>query len=148
MISRHKQLFRHDPSNGIYGDCYRTAIACLMGRRPEEVPHFCQGQDDGQTDDRVRAFLRPLGLVLLGINFNGDCDLEMILRLGEHYSQGMPYLLSGTSRTGCNHVVVCIGNEITHDPSLNESGIIAPMDNGLWMLEWLVRPVHAEDLAA
>ncbi|TBE67468.1 hypothetical protein [Rhizobium ruizarguesonis] len=139
MIQKHQQLFRHDPDNGIYCDCFRTTIACLLHLPPEQVPHFCCGPDDGKTDERVRDFLRPQGLVLLGINFMGDCDRAQILKLGEHYSQGLHYLLTGTSRNGSNHVVICKGSEIIHDPSIDQSGIVGPTKDGLWLIEWLVK---------
>jgi hypothetical protein len=139
MIAHHQQLFRHDPDNGVYGDCFRTVIACLLDKSPESVPHFCNGPDDGKTDDRVREYLRPHGLVLLGVNFNGDCDLAHILMLGEHYSQGLHYLLTGTTRNGTNHVVICKGREIIHDPSIDQSGIVGPTRSGLWLIEWLVK---------
>ena len=39
---RRRQLFRHEPHNVIYGDCHRTAIACLLDMEPWQVPHFTQ----------------------------------------------------------------------------------------------------------
>jgi len=35
-----KQAFRHDPSNGMYGDCHRTAIASILGVERDTVPNF------------------------------------------------------------------------------------------------------------
>lgn len=29
-----KQLFRHHPEQGIFGDCHRTAIACMLDLEP------------------------------------------------------------------------------------------------------------------
>ena len=37
------QLNKHDPANGVYGDCGRTVIACLLDLHPSEVPHFWDG---------------------------------------------------------------------------------------------------------
>lgn len=39
MIPQH-QAFRHDPDNGVYGDCARTAFATLLGVPRDDVPHF------------------------------------------------------------------------------------------------------------
>ena len=38
----YKQLNEHNPDEGVYGDCYRTAIGCLLNIPPEFVPHFCE----------------------------------------------------------------------------------------------------------
>lgn len=148
MIQKHQQMFRHDPDNGVYGDCFRTTIACLLNKAPSEVPHFCNGPDDGKADERVRQFLRPLGYVLLGVNFTGDCALDHILTIAEHYSQGLHYLLTGTSRNGSNHVVICKGSEIIHDPSIDQSGIVGPTKDGLWLIEWLVKVAPHDEMEA
>ena len=59
----HKQLYRHDPENGVWGDCYRTAWACLLDLEPEDVPHFCEGfTDDGAATAKLDAWLRERGL--------------------------------------------------------------------------------------
>lgn len=139
MIDRHQQLFRHDPENGVYGDCFRTVIACLLNRHPSEVPHFCNGPDDGKTDDRVRDYLAPLGLKLVRICFHG-LSMDEIMAIGDSYSLGMHWLLTGTSRNGTNHVVICHGAKIIHDPSIDQSGIIGPASDGHWWIELLVAP--------
>lgn len=36
-IKKQKQAFKHDPANGIYGDCYRTGIACILGIDREDM---------------------------------------------------------------------------------------------------------------
>lgn len=35
----HKQLNKRDPENGVFGDCYRTAVACILDKHPSEVIH-------------------------------------------------------------------------------------------------------------
>ena len=44
-----QQKFKHDPANGSYGDCFRTALACILDLDRDEVPHFNEGLqfDDG-----------------------------------------------------------------------------------------------------
>jgi hypothetical protein len=146
MIAKHKQLFRHDPDSGVYGDCYRTVVACLLGKEPAEVPHFCDGPDDGKVADRVRTFLRPQGMALIEVPFGPDLDLAVALQIGSARSEGMHYLLTGKSKIGSNHVVICRGDEIVHDPSLTNSGIVGPCSGGLFWIGWLVRfpPCDAE----
>ncbi len=35
---QHRQLFLHEPERRSFGDCHRTALACLLNLPPEEVP--------------------------------------------------------------------------------------------------------------
>lgn len=39
-MRRQKQRYLHEPENFQYGDCHRTAIACLLDLRVWEAPHF------------------------------------------------------------------------------------------------------------
>ena len=140
-IIKHTQLLRHDPDNGIYGDCWRATVASLLRLPIEEVPHVCDGPDDGKASDRMRAFLYTRNCALIQIPFNGDMSLEQVLEyVGSlPVSGGLHWCLMGTSRTGCNHVVICKGNEIVHDPSITQSGIVGPANDGLWWAEWIVQ---------
>lgn len=139
-IQRHQQLFRHDPDNGVYGDCFRTAVACVLCIEPATVPHVCDGPDDGKANERMQEFLKSVGCRLIGVPFNGDCDLDHILLCGETFSAGLPWLLTGQSRNGTNHVVICQDNKIIHDTSIDQSGIVSPTTTGFWFVEWIVRP--------
>jgi hypothetical protein len=47
-------------------------------------------------------------------------------------------MLSGRSRTGVNHVVVCQGGQIVCDTSLNDSGIVGRCDDGYHWVAFLV----------
>lgn len=145
MIAKHQQLFRHDPDNGVYGDCFRTVIACLLQLAPQDVPHFCDGPDDGGATERLRAFLRPRGLVLIEFPFDADQRLQHILEIGKHYSQGLYWTLSGMSRNRCNHIVICKGDEIVHDTSIDQSGIVGPGTDDLWWMGFLVRVAPCDE---
>lgn len=142
LIQKQKNL--HKPEEGIFGDCFRTCLAVLLGIDAEEVPHFLK---TGKFEDQLYIeWLNANDLHLLRVTFPGECQLEQILITGSVMSGDMPYLLSGFSRTGCNHVVVCQGLEIVCDPSLIDAGIVGPMQNeyadGIkeeWWVEWLVR---------
>ena len=53
------QLHKHDPANGVYGDCGRTAIACLLDLHPS--PHFWNGEKaDNPTADEDLTSLEVL----------------------------------------------------------------------------------------
>lgn len=140
-IIQHTQMFRHDPDNGVYGDCWRATVACLLRLPVEDVPHVCDGPDDGKASERMRAFLESQGCALIQVPFNGDMSLQQILEYvgAMSVSGGLHWCLMGTSQTGCNHVVICKGAEIIHDPSITQSGIVGPASDGLWWVEWVVQ---------
>ena len=136
MIKR-KQLFRHKPEEGIYGDCHRTAIACLMDLEPDEVPHFGEDfMDADKFNRRVDEYLASQFLAQISVIY--DCELDVILKHMAGFNPNAYYLLSGTSRTGVNHTVCCLGGEIIWDPALDNSGIIGPCDDGLFWLTFIV----------
>ncbi len=73
-----KQLFRHKPAEGIYGDCHRTAIACVLDMDAKDVPHFMDGKAfSGEAEnahDRAEAWLNARGIATINIVFSGRCS--------------------------------------------------------------------------
>ncbi|MDP3228476.1 MAG: hypothetical protein Q8N13_10945 [Acidovorax sp.] len=130
----HKQLFHHKPEEGIYGDCHRTAIACVLDKAPQDVPDFGVHFNDGkQFESAVKAYLETQNLFPFSIAF--PPDLPALLEYMGNINPGVHYLLSGRSKTGVNHSVVCLGNAIIWDPSLTDAGIVGPCDDGyFWVL--------------
>jgi len=139
MIAQ-KQLFRHEPDKGIYGDCWRTAIACLLDLPPEDLPHV-HGGITTDAEHPVNDWLAERGLVLLATAFHGEDPMQTILDAVSACNKGVRFLFSGTSRTGCNHVVIAQDGKIIHDPSLTDAGIIGPCDDGYWWVNFIGRRV-------
>jgi hypothetical protein len=133
-----KQLFRHKPDEGIYGDCYRTAIACILGLKQTRVPHVQRQLTSEEFTAMYRDWLRSRGLHLIAIPFTAD-SVEAALAFATTFSDGMPFIFSGTSRTGVNHAVVGRHGEIACDPSLTDAGIIGPQSDGYYWMEFIVR---------
>ena len=133
-----KQLFRHRPDDGLYGDCFRTAIACVLDLQPDEVPHFAHGLGPKSEEmwDRAQAWLRERDLWLIAIVYPGELDLGEVLMTIKNTNPGLLYLLCGKSANGVNHSVVCFEDEIIHDPSQDDSGIVAPTGEGYWVVEF------------
>ena len=127
-------IIPHIPSQGLYGDCYRTALGCLLDLPPEQVPHFLDGDADDWIYQRD-AWLadRGLGLVtvLLSPPARSDSDervgLDAILASMEGINTGMHYLLCGDTIDGVGHTVVCCGGKVVHNPNANACPIVAPM---------------------
>lgn len=127
-------LVKHNPDAGTFGDCVRACIASLLDMRAEDVPHFYEDDCDGETGiKRIYRFLSPLGLSPFFVYFNGSDPLETVL---QHMAVANPdahYMLYGNSGFG-DHVVVCQGGKIVHDPAWVADGIEGPNSNGFWSI--------------
>ncbi|MER9662310.1 hypothetical protein [Mesorhizobium sp. M0159] len=135
-----KQLFRHDPANGVWGDCARTVIACLCDVPAEEVPHWHEDLSGAEQSARHDAWLREREILRISIPVVADA-LGKALEWGAYYSRGMAYILAGRSRNDTNHVVICRGQEIIWDPAIDDSGVVGPCSDGYFWFEFLVLPL-------
>lgn len=132
-----KQLFRHRPADGVYGDCHRTAIAIALDMDARDVPHFMDcavAETAGDAHDRAEAWLNARGICTINLIFAGDGPLESVLdtiRAVNPRSRPV-FILGGQSKNGCNHSVVCCDGAIACDPSQDDSGIIGPCDDGYY----------------
>ncbi len=142
----HKQLIDHDPDNGKYGDCFRTVLACLLDvPNPEDVPHpFENGYIDwDETEKLLNGYLRDnFRLRFVEVSYDAEnMSMETVLEFGKSLFGSSRYTLTGTSKIGVTHIVVCRGNEIEHCTSGN--GLVGPdkQDDGstLWWLGTLVK---------
>lgn len=137
-MRQNKQAFLHNPAAGIWGDCFRTAVSCVLELPRDEVPHVFHDGCDGRTaDDRMNKWLQDRGLMQFVIAFHGDgMSLEQVLAPVNSACGGSPeYLLYGRSKNDTDHVVVCRDGKVVWDPSQDESGIIGPCNDGHW---WIV----------
>ena len=133
-----KQLHKHDPANGVYGDCGRTVIACLLDLHPSDVPHFWDdGKEDATAAEDCRKWLAERGLRI--ITWALDGRLMEVLAYMKCFNPGTYYTLMGTSPRQVNHVVICHDDEIVCDPSLEGGGLVGPSDDGHWWVDVLVR---------
>lgn len=153
-----KQLNRHRPEEGIYGDCHRTALAVILDMDAKDVPHFMDQRawSNGEAaHDAIEAWLNERGICTINVLYPGTMDLDDILStiaLCNHRSWPA-YILGGQSRNKVNHSVVCCDGKIACDPSLDDSGIVGPCDDGFyWVtffgaLQATARPARAEEAA-
>lgn len=150
-MRQNKQAFKHEPSNGTYGDCFRTAVSCVLELPRDVVPHvFHDGCTGTEADERMDAWLAERGLTQIVIAFGPDISLEQVLApINSASPKSRPeYRLYGQSKNGFDHVVVCRGNEIVWDPAIDDSGIIGPCKDGYFWLVFLsvTRPTGKLDL--
>jgi hypothetical protein len=149
MIKRH-QLFRHEPHNEIYGDCHRTAIACLLDKEPWEVPHFVgelytTSRTDYVVDLEVDKWLEQFGLFQAHIHFNGEVGLDAIFQYMRMWNPYTFYIMGGTSPRGTPHSVICRGGGFYWDPHPEGGFLPRPYtDDGLYQLTFLL-PLSMRD---
>tara|TARA_B100000519_G_scaffold202912_1_gene222979 strand:- start:40475 stop:40870 length:396 start_codon:yes stop_codon:yes gene_type:complete len=110
------QEFLNDPTTGLVGDCWRSAIASVLGVPRDAVPHFVR--DYG--DDWMRATLDWL-----------QTNEQPTLRYTEDYTfpigrSASPYvMMAGKSPRGHPHAVVADARtgEVVHDPHPSREGL-------------------------
>lgn len=140
-MKRHKQLFKHDPANGTYGDCQRTAIACLLDKDdPSEVPNFAENhwEDGAAFDNAVRDYLRSQGFdwFVMAFNWSDASPQEVITYIGHHNPSY--YMICGMGARGVNHIVICKGNEFFHDPHPSDDFLCGPCNDGFYWVYVLI----------
>ena len=123
---------RHDPGNGKFGDCFRACIASILEQDIEYVPHVMADMKKDYHDciDEMRLWLATQGYGFLDFpvkNPGGELlDIKCILDAYSIYGKGLYYILSGCSSSShdgaYNHSVVCLENNVVHDPSTREKG--------------------------
>ncbi len=139
-----KQKFQHDPDNGIYGDCQRTAIACILDMDRDEVPHFYDGGVSAKKAAKAtREWLSERGLTLFQVAFHSDTEIDKFLESLDAINPGQHFIWGGKSRNGVNHSVVVSGGEVVCDPSLNDAGIVGPCDDGFYWIDILALDTSA-----
>lgn len=102
-------IVEHNPPES-YGDCFRAALASVLGVDAQHVPHFLE---DGITVgwlDRLRAWCFARGL------YHITLDPHTTLPPGYH-------IAFGTTEAGNQHCVVMDGEVQAHDPSPNSTGL-------------------------
>ena len=151
------QKNRHDPTNGIYGDCHRAAIASLLEIPIEDVPHFCDADsylpDAEKLSVRERRWLSGRGLTSINVVYPGETSLDDVLSTVDAVNPGIMFILGGTSVNGCGHSVVAGCGRVLHDPGFGEpkdkhGSIIGPMEDGYWWLTFIGSSVAVNREAA
>ncbi len=134
-----KQSNRHDPENGIFGDCYRTCFAMIFDMNPEDLPHFVVlGMDREGTDKEVKGWLRERGFDLFTLFFPGEHSLDAVAQTMDVYNPTVPVIISGKSPGGeWNHSTVYHAGQF-FDPG--HSNANPPLDgpclpDGNWWIE-------------
>ena len=141
----HRQLFpEHRPEEGIYGDCARTVIACLLDNvAPDDVPHFAEIADEDEEHGLrlVDDWLAAWGYRRLTFAF--EADLEYVGKAMTMWNPGVPYCVIGQTSRGNNHVAIYRDGNLVHDPHPSDEGITAPTGEGYYWIELIARVPNA-----
>lgn len=139
------QMYRHDPENGIYGDCLRAAVAMCLGMPAADVPHFCQGEsDDGVWRTRLHAWLVPQGLYALEVPWP---DLALLLQQAKYSFHHAAITVSGRSPRGTLHECVIYRGKL-YDPHPDGGGLVAPHEDGYYWSQIFTKRLRVQDRAA
>lgn len=138
-MTKHKQLNRHDPENNIYGDCWRTCIACILDKHPSEVPHFLDESKakikTGEEIKKCSRWLRKHDITRMAIPISSP-SLREAMEFVSKWNPHMHFILAGQSKNEVNHCVICQDGKIVFDPSQDESGVVGPCaDDGCYWIE-------------
>ncbi len=108
-------LNRHDPDNGVLGDCWRCCIATILGLAAEDVPNFVESDDWWEATAMWLAG-RGKSLVLVAADPNQGWALCK--------GPGL-FIASGKSPRGYFlHSVVFGAGGMVHDPHPSGAGIV------------------------
>lgn len=113
---KYRQLIKHDPENGQYGDCARTCIASILDLPIESVPNFAENWKTSNLFWKgINDFLASFGLGCFSIAFNMEvCD---VLSMMQHHNENLYYMLGIGTPKGTDHFVVCCGGKVVSDPA-------------------------------
>lgn len=142
-LSRQYQAFGHKPEKGVQGDCYRTAVACVLGVERDSVPHSHDELSGDEANAFMEAWLHPQGLRRIAIPVGGD-EFRTIANNIFPRGSNMPFIVTGQGPREVNHCVVVHGVDDFWCPTLGsvtaEVALKGPaLPDGYFWAEWIVR---------
>lgn len=138
MITQQFQEFRHhDPENGVYGDCHRTAMAMVLGLDRDSLPNFGEHfRDMDKWKELEQRVCRELGLFPISIAYTSEgewADINHVIKFVHKWmAPGAPFILGGFSPGGTNHSVAVREDGVILDPQGRDVPLVGPCDDGNW----------------
>ncbi|EGF93816.1 hypothetical protein ABI_00480 [Asticcacaulis biprosthecium C19] len=131
------QLFRHRPDQGIWGDCHRTCIANILEIPAADVPHSHQEMSGEEFKAQMDGYLASLGLISLTLWWPKPIDY--ILGIHRDLNPEISYILSGRTKKGIDHSVLCVGGVIRKNPSLDpDNDLVTPASDQNFQTTYVV----------
>ena len=124
---------KHNPDAGIYGDCLRACVATILDRSIDTVPHFFNDGCDANTANvRLRIWLDQYGYKPFFCGYPGDVTFAGLLDMMADINPTTHYILYGRDEGDGDHVVVCRGGKMVHNPAWVPGPLIGPGSHGFW----------------
>ena len=141
-MKKQKQLYRHQPESGIYGDCMRATIACLLELPIESVPHFLQESVDKFGREEKAFALQSEWLGAVGYKYVefpiSSPSVREALDWSYVYARGVYLLFTGMSKNLVDHVVIILNGDIVWDTAIDDSGVQGPGTDGYYRIGMLI----------
>lgn len=120
---------KNDPPHS-HGDCLRACVASLLDLPALQVPHFVRdGCEPEVTYQRVREWLADRGLVPMFSGYETSEAPDEVLQFMASTNPGVYYILFSA-----DHAVVCLNDEIIHDPAWVKGKLRQPADMWITMV--------------
>ena len=129
---------KHDPENGTYGDCFRACVASILEIEPDQVPHFCENGEPVTDNGQLTRWLAERDLASFFTVLDGEVARDDLLEHVGAMNPDVHYMLFGKNSEG-DHVVVCHGSRVVHNPAWIPQPIVGPSSNGFWGVMVLAR---------
>ena len=116
----------HEPQNGVIGDCFRAALASLLGLGIRQVPHLAKeyfGDEQGY-DQALNQFLGKRGLMLLLFPY-GQLS-KLLQEQAQSTGADCYHLIFGIDHDGDGHACVGLNGLMIHDPHPLQRGFANP----------------------
>lgn len=133
---------KHQPPDS-YGDCLRACVATVLDLDAEQVPHFADcGASADEALAHARRWLGERGLTVACFAFPGSEPLSDVMEYMGAMNNGVTWLLFGSTAKrgasdGGDHVNVCRGGVVAHDPAWVPTSIKTPTSAGIWQI-WVI----------
>ncbi len=101
------------------GNCFATAIACILDLDVLDVPNFCGDYwtHDGEWFRQTNKWLASRGLRYIEFSFGDWVALD-------HGLPDVHTIVAGPGPRGCDHCVVWLGDAMVHDPHPSGAGLL------------------------
>jgi len=110
------------------GNCFQACLATLLDKRLTAVPNFLADLKNGEllsdpTLQMMKTWLKGVGCGGY-IEFGFNLPIHAVMAHMHEQSPECFYILTGLTREGKVHSVVCRGNRVVHDPATSPGNCV------------------------
>lgn len=105
-----------DTSDEVFGDCFRTCIACLLNLPLSDVPHNSSPKL-GEENQEVFDWLHAQNICMSGFHLPGRYSIQTVLYYANAYKTADTHYILQIHHKSGGHAVIGRNNKIVHDPA-------------------------------